>query len=36
MVSVILGRSYHADVCSIVHFSDKFGFNDLFESIKRE
>ena len=27
MVSVILGSSYHADGCSHVHFSDKFGFN---------
>ena len=27
MVSVTLGSSYHADVCSIVQFSDKFCFN---------
>ncbi len=27
MVSVILGSFYHADICSTVHFSDKFGFN---------
>ena len=33
MVSVILGSSHHADVCSRVHLSDKFGFK-LFEAIK--
>lgn len=27
MVSVIIGSSYHADICSSVHFSDQFGFN---------
>ncbi len=26
-VSVILGSSYHTNVCSSVRFSDKFGFN---------
>lgn len=23
----VLGNSYHADICSSVHFSDQFGFN---------
>ena len=32
-VSVILG-SYHADVCSSVHLSVKFDFNQLCEAIK--
>ncbi len=27
----MLGSSYHTDVCSSVHFSDKFG---LFDAIK--
>ncbi len=35
MVSVILSSSYRADVCSSVNFSDKFGFNELFDAIKR-
>ena len=34
MVSVMLESSYHTDVCSIVHLSDKFGFNKLLEVIK--
>ena len=34
MVYVILGSSYHTDVCSIVYCFDKFGFNQLFEAIK--
>ena len=35
MVSVIFGRSYHTDVCSSVHVSDKFGFGELFDVIKK-
>ncbi len=35
MVSVISGCSYHGDVCYRVHFSELFGFNYLFEAIKR-
>ena len=34
MVSVILGSSYHAGVCSRVTFSDKSGFNEIFEAMK--
>ena len=34
MFSVILGSSYHVDVCSSAHLSDKFCFNQLFEFIK--
>ena len=29
-----VGSSYHTDVCSSVHFSDEFGFNQLFEAVK--
>lgn len=35
MVSVILGSSYHGDICPRVHFLDKFGFNYLFDAMKR-
>ena len=33
MVSVILGCSYHADVCPSARFSDKFVFNELLMTI---
>ena len=32
---MILGSSYFGDVCLSVLFSDKFGFDELFEAIKR-
>ena len=35
MDSVILDHSYQADVCSSVHLSDKFAFNQLFEAKKQ-
>lgn len=34
MVSVVLGRSYHADLSLSGIFSDKFGCNKLFDAIK--
>lgn len=34
MVSVNVGSSYHTSVCSRVEF--KFGFNELFDAIKKE
>ena len=35
MVSIILGRSYHVDMCASAHFSDQFVFNKLFDDIKK-
>lgn len=35
MVSVILGVSYNADVCSSVNISDTLDFNLFFDAIKR-
>lgn len=34
MVYFILHSSDHADVCSSVHFSDKFGFDQSFDTKK--
>ena len=35
MVSVIFGSSYHVDVSSNVNFPYQFGFNFLFDAIKK-
>ncbi len=35
MVSIISSSSYDGDVCSSICFSDKFGFNWLFDAMKR-
>lgn len=29
----VFGRSYHAEFCSRVNYSDQFGFNELFDAI---
>lgn len=33
---IVLGSSYHAEVCSSVNYSDRFVFNELFDAINRE
>lgn len=35
MVSATQGRVFNADVRLRVHYSDMFGFNKLFDAIKR-
>lgn len=36
MVNVILGHSDDVDICRNVFFNDTFGYNELFDFIKRE